>query len=106
MGLAPLIVTQMYETVSELAREGLSILVAEQFARTAAEMLLTYALGRGLEPSDLPVVRRIVKKAAQNDYRFTSIIVGIVESPAFQMRTRLEPSEPTNTVAQARVQQP
>ena len=68
------------------------------------EKLLTYALGRGLEPSDMPVVRSIVKKAAQDDYRFASIITGIVESPLFQMRTRLEPSEPTNTVAQSREQ--
>jgi hypothetical protein len=64
--------------------------------------LLTYALGRGLEPSDMPVVRKIVKKAAADDYRFAAIISGIVESPAFQMRTRLEPSE--TTVAQAKEQ--
>jgi hypothetical protein len=52
--------------------------------------MLTYALGRGLEPSDMPVVRRIVKKAAQNDYRLSSIVMGIVESAPFQMRTKLE----------------
>ena len=55
--------------------------------------MLTYALGRGLEPSDMPVVRRIVKKAAQNDYRLSSIVMGIVESAPFQMRTKLEPVE-------------
>jgi hypothetical protein len=64
--------------------------------------LLTYALGRGLEPSDMPVVRKIVKKAAADDYRFAAIISGIVESPVFQMRTRLEPSE--TTVARAKEQ--
>jgi hypothetical protein len=52
--------------------------------------MLTYALGRGLEPGDMPVVRRIVKKAAQNDYRLSSIVMGIVESAPFQMRTKLE----------------
>ena len=72
--------------------------------RTSPTRLLTYALGRGLEPSDMPVVRKIVKKARANDYRFASIISGIVESPLFQMRTRLEPAEPTNTVAQAKEQ--
>jgi hypothetical protein len=45
-----------------------------------------------------------VKKAALDDYRFAAIVSGIVESPLFQMRTRLEPSDPTNTVAQAKEQ--
>ncbi len=78
----------------------------DAFVTTLTNRMLTYALGRGLEPSDMPVVRRIVKKAAVNDYRFESIIVGIVQSPPFQMRTTLEPPETTNTVAQTRVQQP
>src|SRR5215475_5286612 len=75
----------------------------EAFATVIATRLLTYALGRGLEPSDMPVVRKIVKKAALDDYRFATIIAGIVDSPLFQMRTRLEPSD-TNTVAQSREQ--
>jgi hypothetical protein len=62
------------------------------------EKMLTYALGRGLEPADMPVVRRIVKKAAQNDYRLSSVVMGIVESAPFQMRTKLEaPPESTET---------
>ena len=60
------------------------------FVTVVTEKMLTYALGRGLEPSDMPVVRRIVKKAAQNDYRLSTIVMGIVESAPFQMRTRLE----------------
>jgi hypothetical protein len=52
----------------------------------------------------MPVVRRIVKKAAENDYRFASIIMGIVESTPFQMRAALEPVEPVNRVEQARGQ--
>jgi hypothetical protein len=72
----------------------------DAFATVITTRLLTYALGRGLEPSDMPVVRKIVKKAAADDYRFAAIISGIVESPVFQMRTRLEPSE--TTVAQAK----
>ena len=60
------------------------------FVTVVTEKMLTYALGRGLEPSDMPVVRRIVKKAAQNDYRLSSIVMGIVESAPFQMRTKLE----------------
>jgi mono/diheme cytochrome c family protein len=60
------------------------------FVTVVTEKMLTYALGRGLDPSDMPVVRRIVKKAAQNDYRLSSIVMGIVESAPFQMRTKLE----------------
>jgi hypothetical protein len=65
----------------------------DAFVTVVAEKMLTYALGRGLEPDDMPVVRRIVKKAAQNDYRLSSIIIGIVESAPFQMRSKLEPAE-------------
>ena len=65
----------------------------DAFVTVVTEKILTYALGRGLEPADMPVVRRIVKKAAQNDYRLSSIVMGIVESAPFQMRTKLEPAE-------------
>jgi mono/diheme cytochrome c family protein len=65
----------------------------DAFVTVVTEKMLTYALGRGLEPSDMPVVRRIVKKAAQNDYRLSSIVMGIVESAPFQMRTKLEAVE-------------
>jgi mono/diheme cytochrome c family protein len=65
----------------------------DAFVTVITEKMLTYALGRGLEPPDMPVVRRIVKKAAQNDYRLSSIVMGIVESAPFQMRTKLEPQE-------------
>jgi len=65
----------------------------DAFVTVVTEKMLTYALGRGLEPSDMPVVRRIVKKAAQNDYRLSTIVMGIVESAPFQMRTKLEAAE-------------
>ena len=60
----------------------------EVFVGNVTERLLTYALGRGLDPIDKPVVRGIVKKAAASDYRFLSVIQGIVESAPFQMRTK------------------
>jgi hypothetical protein len=60
----------------------------EVFVGNVTERLLTYALGRGLEPIDRPVVRSIVRKAATDDYRFLSVIQGIVESAPFQMRTK------------------
>jgi hypothetical protein len=57
-----------------------------QFAQTVTEKLMTYALGRGLEYYDMPVVRAIVRDAARDNYRFSSIVMGIVKSAPFQMR--------------------
>jgi len=59
----------------------------EQFPRTVTEKLLAYALGRRLEYYDRPNVRTIVRRAAAENYRWSSLILGIVESPAFLMRT-------------------
>jgi mono/diheme cytochrome c family protein len=56
------------------------------FAGTMTEKLLTYALGRGLEYYDMPAVRAVTHQAALNNYRFSSLILGIVESTPFQMR--------------------
>ena len=58
----------------------------EQFAGTVTEKLLSYALGRGLEHTDKPIVRAIVRDAAADDYRWSALIGGIVKSPAFLMR--------------------
>ncbi len=58
----------------------------EQFARTVTGKLLAYALGRGLEFDDRPTVRAIVRDAAASNYRWSSLILGIVRSPAFLMR--------------------
>jgi hypothetical protein len=57
-----------------------------QFVDTVTEKLLTYALGRGVESSDAPVVRQIVRDLAQNNDRWSSLIVSIVKSTPFQMR--------------------
>jgi mono/diheme cytochrome c family protein len=73
----------------------------EAFATVLTERMLTYALGRGVEPSDMPVVRSIVKKNGPTNYRLESIVQSIVESAPFQMRTRLESAEPTTRVAQS-----
>jgi len=58
----------------------------ELFVATLTENLLTFALGRGVEYYDAPAVRKIVRDAAKNEYRFSSIILGIVKSVPFQMR--------------------
>jgi mono/diheme cytochrome c family protein len=58
----------------------------ELFVSTTTEKLLTYALGRGVEDDDAPAVRGIVANARGSDYRFSSIVLGIVNSTPFQMR--------------------
>jgi hypothetical protein len=58
----------------------------ELFATTFTDKLLTYGLGRGVETYDAPAVRKVVRTAAANDYRFSSFILGIVNSTPFQMR--------------------
>jgi hypothetical protein len=55
----------------------------ELFVGTMVEKMLTYALGRGLDYHDMPAVRAIVREAARNNYRFSSIIMGIVRSMPF-----------------------
>ena len=62
----------------------------EQFAGTVTEKLLSYALGRGLEHTDKPTVRAIVRGAAADDYRWSALIAGIAKSPAFLMRNAAE----------------
>ena len=57
-----------------------------RFVGTLTEKLMTYALGRGLEHYDAPTVRGILRDTAAENYRFSSIILGIVKSPPFRMR--------------------
>ena len=64
----------------------------ELFVGTFAEKLLTYALGRGVEYYDAPAVRKIVNDAEKKDYRFSSILLGIVNSIPFQMRRAEAPA--------------
>ncbi len=63
----------------------------DQFVHTATERLLTYALGRGVEYYDAPAIRKIMREAADSDYRWSSLILGIVKSTPFQMRRSREP---------------
>ena len=59
----------------------------QRFVATVTEKLMTYALGRNLESYDMPAVRAIVRDAADQNYRFSSIVIGIIQSTPFQMRT-------------------
>jgi hypothetical protein len=63
----------------------------ELFVSTLTEKLLTFALGRGVDWYDAPAVREIVREARARDYRFSSIILGIVNSTPFTMRKAANP---------------
>ena len=67
----------------------------EPFLRTLTEKLLTYALGRGLEYTDAPAVRRIVRDAAPREHRFSALVLGIVESVPFRQRRSAGPDPET-----------
>jgi hypothetical protein len=64
------------------------------FVQTLTENLLTYALGRPAQYYDMPLVRKLVRDAAANDYRFSTLVAGIVSSPAFL--TDRAPMAPVN----------
>ena len=59
---------------------------SDLFVPAVTEKLLTYALGRGVEHYDAAAVRKIVREARESDYRFSSVVLGIVNSTPFQMR--------------------
>ena len=61
---------------------------SDQFERVVTEKMLTYALGRGIEFEDMPMVRSIVRDAGPTKYKFSSLVLGIVKSPAFQMNMK------------------
>ncbi len=71
------------------------------FITNMTEKLLTYALGRGLEYHDMPTVRSITKEAAENEYRFTSLVLGIVKSPQFTQRVKGDEASATTPAATA-----
>jgi len=68
---------------------NLSVRYSDQFVRVVAEKMLTYALGRGVEYQDMPLVRSIVRDSASTKYRFSSLVLNIVKSPAFQMNMKM-----------------
>ena len=71
----------------------------ELFVATFAEKLLTYALGRTLEASDMPAVREIVRRAKEDDYRFSALVLGVANS--VPMRMRIKPPAPAEEQARA-----
>ena len=74
----------------------------EQFVQTMTEKLMTYALGRSVEYYDMPAVRAIVRDAARDNYRFSSIVMGIVKSAPFQMRKGVNAKAESSSLQGAR----
>ena len=72
-----------------------------ELVQTITEKLLTYALGRGVDYLDAPTVRQIVRDAARDDYRWSSLVLGIVESAPFQQRIVRESGHQASTAADA-----
>jgi hypothetical protein len=65
------------------------------FAQSVTEKLLTYAIGRGLEYQDMPLVRSITHEAAENDYRFSALLMGVIRSPAFTKNVKTADTQTT-----------
>jgi hypothetical protein len=61
---------------------------SDVFVTVLTEKLLTYASGRAMRPQDMPAIRAIVHGAAAGNYRFSSLILGVVKTPQFQMRAK------------------
>jgi mono/diheme cytochrome c family protein len=66
---------------------------SDQFERVVTEKLLTYGLGRGVEYQDMPMLRGIVRDSAASQFKFSSLVMGIVKSPAFQMNMKPEAAQ-------------
>jgi hypothetical protein len=74
----------------------------DQFVATLTEKLFTYAMGRGVEGYDMPALRAIAREAARNNYRFSSVILGITKSVPFQMKMKRPEESQAAATAQNR----
>jgi uncharacterized protein YceH (UPF0502 family) len=63
---------------------------SSQFVEVTAEKLLTYALGRGVEYQDMPLVRSIARDAGRNNNRFSALVLAVVKSKPFQMNMKVQ----------------
>jgi mono/diheme cytochrome c family protein len=71
----------------------------DQFVATVTEKLMTYALGRGVDYNDMPAIRGILRNAAKENFKFSSVILGIVKSTPFQMRMKRPQDQEGQSVA-------
>ena len=83
----------MYDGVKVEGPAGLRKWVlgySDQYVRVATEKLLTYALGRGVEAQDMPLIRKIVRDSARSNYRFSSLVLGVVKSEPFRKNMKIQ----------------
>jgi len=66
----------------------LTLRKGDLFAQGVTEKLLTYAMGRGAEYEDMPLIRSLTRNAANNNYRFSALVMGVIQSPAFTMNLK------------------
>jgi len=85
-------------------RDWLAANYSKQFMAVAAEKLLTYGLGRGLDYRDMSLVRALARNAGQSENRFSALVLGVVKSQPFQMNTRSV--SPATTTASATTPNP
>ena len=67
-----------------------------QFVRIFVERMMTYAVGRGVEYTDMPTIRAITNEVAKDDNRLSAVVMGVVKSPKFQMRVKSNDVVSTN----------
>jgi hypothetical protein len=77
------------------------LLRGSDFVRTATEKMLTFALGRGIEHYDAPLVRQLVRDLKRDEYRWSALVLGIVRSLPFQMRRAAGANDPVTIAAAA-----
>jgi hypothetical protein len=89
------VITEGTELDGLKSLRDLTVRKGDLFARGVTEKLLTYALGRGAEYEDMPLLRSITREAAKDNYRFSSLLMGVIQSQAFTMnlKTSLAMSE-------------
>ena len=75
---------------------------SKTFVRVATEKLLTYALGRGVEYQDMPLVRAISRDAEKNGNKLSALVLGVVKSKPFQMNMKVEDATTSRTASNAR----
>jgi len=74
---------------------------SDQFVQSLTERLMTYALGREVDYRDMPTVRRIVRDAKKDNYRFASLVYNVVSTDAFRMRDGMLSASETSANQQA-----
>jgi hypothetical protein len=81
-------VMETFDAVGTWRTRELAVSKSDLFAEVVTEKLLTYAIGRGLDYQDMPLVRKLTQDAAKDDYRFSALLMGVVDSPAFTMNLK------------------